>query len=146
MLGGGPGGGAIVDADERDPVQARAAVYHERDMALAGQAQEGMALRQRPHDEPVDDGVREQGGAFRAVGIQRGDELQPGVMPRRAFRQPAQEVDRAGVLEGVRERLAEEQPDAAGPTPAQAPRRRIGAGVAELARRYEDSLAQRRAQ
>jgi hypothetical protein len=40
MLRDGLGGGPVVDADERDAVQARAAVGDERDVALAGEAQE----------------------------------------------------------------------------------------------------------
>jgi hypothetical protein len=39
-----------------------------------------MTLGQRPYDEPVDDGVREQGRAFLPVGVERGDELQHGVL------------------------------------------------------------------
>jgi hypothetical protein len=46
MLGCGLRGGAIVDADERDPVQAWASVDDERDVALAGEAQERMAVGQ----------------------------------------------------------------------------------------------------
>ena len=76
VLGGGLGGGAIVDPDERDAGHARAAVDDERDVALAGQEQERMPVGQRPHDEPVDDGVGEQGrAAFLPVGVERGDEL-----------------------------------------------------------------------
>src|SRR3954470_9263027 len=120
MVGGSPGRGAVVDADERDAVEAGAAVGDEREVALAGHVQEWMAIRQAPYDQSVDDGVGEDGRALLPVGVERGDELQHGVVARRALRDPAKELHGPGILEDVRERLAEEQPDAAGSPSSQA--------------------------
>ena len=57
-------------------------------------------------------------------------------------REPAQELDRRRVLEGVRERLAEHDAQHAGLAAAQRPRERVGTGVAELVGLREDPLAQ----
>src|SRR3954453_16944160 len=134
VLAGGARRGAIVHADERYARDARAAVDDERDVALAGEAQERVAVGERPDDEAGRDGVGEQRRrALLALRVERGDDLQHGVLPRGALREPAEELDGGGVLEDVGERFAEEQPDAARPAPAQAARGRVGAGVAELA-------------
>src|SRR5215217_979072 len=146
MLGGRLGRGTIVDADERDAVQPRAPVRDERDVALAGQAQQRMAIRQRPHDEPVDDRVGEQRRSFLLTGIERGDELEHGVLLRAAFGQASEELHDARVLEGVGELLAEQQADAPRAAAAQAARRRIGARIPEVAGRFEDPLTHRRAE
>jgi len=111
------GGGAVIDADHRQPAPGRSRVHDRRQPAGRHRVQDRVVVAGGPHDKPVHhrlgDPLRVAGGP----GDRDQGEADP--LGRADLRDPGQEPGRLRVVEGVGEPLAEDHAEAARPAAAQ---------------------------